>query len=217
MSIRATISTHYRLRLALMFLILGGFGSWFLYDGFVTYPREVAVWTKWEELVKAGEVSTRWPTLVAEAGYPEASLEKPPKRRTAADTLIQKLLGGLVLPLGLMFGFLTLRTFAQWVELREDGLHASTGAHIPWEQLLKLDKTRWKSKGIAIVHGREGSLVLDDWKFDRDTTEVILRTVEDNIQPAQIVGGEREPASTPDPAAPSNTGQPGAGGGGAPA
>ncbi len=195
MSIRATISTHYRLRLALMFLILGGFGAWFLYDGIVTYPKEAAVWTKWEELTKAGTVSSEWPKLVAEAGYPEASLEKPPKRRTAADILIQKILGGMVLPLGLLFGFLTLRTFAQWVELREDGLHASTGAHIPWEQLVKLDKTRWKSKGIAIVHGREGSLVLDDWKFDRDTTEVILRTVEENAQAAQVIGGEAEPAA----------------------
>lgn len=186
---RATISTHYKLRLALMFFMLAGFGGWFIYDGFVTYPREAEVYKVWSELDPA-ERAIEWPKIAEKMGVSDST--KDPKRRTSegmfSDAGVQKLLGFAVLPIGLMFGWLLLRTLSQWVELREDGVHASTGANVPWEELIEIDNTRWPSKGISIVKGQQGTLVLDDWKYDTDVTRVILETVEENLGDDKIRG-----------------------------
>lgn len=187
MSVKATISGHYRWRLGLMAALLSVFCVWFLYDGFVTYPKEVTVWEKHQALELEGTLAVEWPKLVASEGYPEK-----PKKRGPGDVFVQKLLGFMLTPFALLFLFTFIRTFGRWVALEPDGLATNTGHRIAFATITKLDKTRWNNKGIAVLHGQEGTLILDDWKFDRNATKVILESIEEHLSASQIKGDVAE-------------------------
>jgi hypothetical protein len=56
---------------------------------------------------------------------------------------------------------------------------------------------KWDKKGIAILqyqdNGRDSVLTLDDFIYERPTTDEILRQVEDRIGHDKIVNGKPEP------------------------
>ena len=214
--IKARIWKGYLLRMGLMAVLFTFFCAWFLYDGYVKYPRQAAIYQAFEKLrtdeggrKEAAEV---WNRKINEPqsefyGYPASvGAVNPGDDKSANDIFVQRLIGFILLPVALLtIGWLVFH-LGRWVSCDEKGLHTSWGVHVPFEAIQKLDKTLWAKKGIAVVvyrdpQGRTGGdpreqidlrLTLDDWKFDRNPTRAILESVESHLSDEQIVGGDRE-------------------------
>ncbi|MEX0655551.1 MAG: hypothetical protein WD151_15625 [Phycisphaeraceae bacterium] len=182
MAVKASISSGYRWRLGIIAIALLAFGGWFLYDAAVKYPARKHIYETRIQLEQDHPEQWRdlWIAEVEANGWPEN-----PKAYTDRDIFIQYLCAALTLPLGLVFGIAFVRAGRRWIAADEQGLHTSWGQHAPWESLRRVDKTRWKTKGIAVVHYQanagEQRITLDDWKYDRDPTVAILKQVDDQF------------------------------------
>jgi hypothetical protein len=88
------------------------------------------------------------------------------------------------------------RARGTWIESTDSGITASWGQSVDYEQVLSVDKRKWRSKGITKVtysqNGRKRRFIIDDYKFDRHPTGQVLRDLESKIDPALIMGGPPE-------------------------
>ena len=193
MSVRASISKGYIWRPGVIGLAALGASGWFAYDGMVKYPRQKQMWESYNEISREHvddpiEAAKVWEETAASHGWSN----KKPVEKTDTDIMTQKIIAAGTAPVGLFFlyGFFTSR--GRWVEADEQGLATSSGQKAPFDSINSLDKSRWQSKGIAVVHydgdGGAGRIVLDDWKFEREPTQQILKAVEERTG----LGGEAE-------------------------
>jgi len=199
MPVTAKISASYLWRLGLIALFCLGFALWFLYDGAITYPGQRERALKYQELKEEGRLA-EWKEIAAQHGWP---LEHPGEPKHEAEIYSQLAFAALMALPGLLFAFLVFRTWGRWIELNETGLRTSWGRRLEFGQITKLDKKKWKSKGIARIryqqNGRNRQLVLDDCKYEVDPTKAILREVESRLDADQIVGGLPEPPLPEEP------------------
>lgn len=196
MQTKAAISPGYMARLLVVALItlIGGF--WFSYDGFIGYPHQQLVARAYMQFQDEGRVD-QWPAYAREKGW-TVSPESP---KTDSDIWLQRLLGMLALPVGLIFGAATLRSLGRYVACDEEGLITPRYPKVPFTAIKELDKSRWQKKGIVVVHfeldGKAGRIVLDDWKMNTEKTEQVLRSIEQQTglgatgeQPAEHADGD---------------------------
>ena len=176
----ATIATGYRARLGLIAFALLAFAAWGAYDGFIHYPKLIERNTAYQRIVKEypQDFQREWKRYAAERGWPTA--EPPDKKKS--DLWFQYGITILALPLGLFFLSAFLRSRKRRVESTPESLRTHDGREARWDQIKNIDKTRWKSKGIAVVEyeeaGQTRRITLDDWKFEREPTAAILAEVE---------------------------------------
>jgi hypothetical protein len=186
-STRATISPGYRWRLVLITLVMLGFGVYCLYDGYVAYPLQLEKYQTHQRIMDEYPQTypQEWARHAAEQGWDE----RTPKKRTERDIFTQFLMAGLVFPIGLFFLYKLIRENGRWVEMDERGLKANGGREVPWDAIQSLDDSRWKTKGIAYVHYRDGSgggekrLLLDDFKSQREPIKAIVHQVQQHLNP----------------------------------
>jgi hypothetical protein len=200
---KAMISPGYRWRLVLVAVLGFGFAGWFLKDGFLDYPRQRRIFEAYDQFVK-NDRQADWPAYAQERGWPDGIMGPPGKNYSDKDIMLQKVLGFVLLPLGLIFLAGAARTVGRWIGLDEDGVITSWGQKVPFAAITHINKERWDSKGIAVlfyeVRGEEKRLVLDDWKYDQKATEEILAAVERDAgssgqdQPPPEASGESETA-----------------------
>ena len=191
MATRAVINSRYLLRAGLLAVFCGGFALWSLYDGTIGYPKQQVRALKFEELL-ASERLEEWDAICEENGWPNSNPGNP--RKNYDYSIFQQfLMAGLTGPVGLLFLFFFLRSRRQWMESHETGIRTSWGQDFEFNQIVTLDKKKWKNKGIGVINykdtDRKRRLKLDDCKWNTDATEAILDQIESNIQPEQIVGG----------------------------
>ncbi len=217
MSAKAYIDKYYVGRVALLATMFLAFSAWFLYDGYVKYPREHEVAMAFEQFEKQGisrdKLVAEWNAHAQTSGYPTLDItdteSRPGKKHADMDMLTQKGLGFALLPLGLLFGFSVVRLFGRWIAVDENGLTTSWGKKIAFDEITKLNKERWKTKGIAVVHYKnagataESRLVLDDWKYNRPATKIIVEAVQAHLTPEQITG-DAAVSTPPVPSTPVN-------------
>jgi len=184
MSVRAPISKGYIWRPGLIGLAALAAGGWFLYDGAVKYPRQQQMWQAHNQITREHvddpiEAAKAWEDLAAANGWSS----KKPVEKTDTDIMTQKIIAGITVPVGLYFCVVFLTSRSKWVEADEQGLATSSGQRSAYESIISVDKSRWQSKGIAVVHtkdnGQAGRIVLDDWKYEREPTKRILEAVEE--------------------------------------
>jgi len=88
------------------------------------------------------------------------------------------------------------RSRGRWIELGKSGLTSSWGQSVAADQVVSLDKTKWRSKGIAVLKYNDGTrarkFVIDDFKFKREPTDRILAELESQIGLHKITGGPPE-------------------------
>ncbi len=229
MKIRADIRRGYLARPLLMTVIVLGFGLAFLYDGFVRYPRQHAMFTTYQQIREEhtaadgrydfDAIEAAWADAAAEHDWPTTfSGDAPGQLRAGWDIPMQRLLGFVLVPVGLLLGAGFIRQVGRWIEADESGLTASWGPKVAWNQITRLDKARWKTKGIAYVHygtqAGEKRLKLDDWEYEREAMTRIEQQVEQRIDPSLIVGDKpaakaEAPSGTPSPAADATGSRPG--------
>lgn len=195
MQTKATISPGYMARLMVVAIITLIGGLWFCYDGFIGYPHQQKVALAYMQFQEEGRVD-QWPAFAKEKGW-TLSPESP---KSNSDIWLQRILGMVALPIGLMFGLSTLKSMNRYVACDEDGITTNKYPKVPYDAITKLDKSRWQKKGIVIIHfsldGKNGLILLDDWKMHTDNTEQILRTIEQKTGMGQPQSSSSDDATT---------------------
>ncbi|MCA9238964.1 MAG: hypothetical protein KDA37_02140, partial [Planctomycetales bacterium] len=176
---------------------LGAMGAclWFLYDGAVGYPKKAEIWKAFEELDEETR-GEEWPKIAEEHGWPELAPNEHDYNKSPEDIFFQFL---MAVPAGLAslwFFLLVVLARGSWIEANDAGVTSSWGKGFKWDHVTRLDKKKWRSKGIARVYsegeGGKKTFVIDDFKFKREPTGQILRALEDRIPREMIVNGPSE-------------------------
>lgn len=190
MAVRAKISKGYIWRPGLIGAAGLVFCSWFYYDGTVKYPlqqkQSEAYAQVYQDNTDPIEAGRAWEAMAAENGWPTTK----PTPRKDTDIFTQKLLAGITAPVGLYFMATFLLSMGRWIEADEEGVRTRSGRATDYASIKSIDKSRWKTKGIAVVQygfgGPKERITLDDWKFDREPTKRILEAIEERMP-----GGEQ--------------------------
>jgi len=195
MADKATITSSYRKQLCLMGAMFLFGASWFLYDGYVGYPYQQGIAREFARFKEEGRLS-EWREHAQAKGWPDGTHGDPGKDHSEMDVFTQKIIGFGILPIALLYCFSFVRSFGKWIALEDSHIVTSWGQRMPLDAVTKLNKNRWKSKGIAVAYYQDGSktkkLVLDDYKYTRDKISEMLIATEPHLEPGQIVGGEPE-------------------------
>jgi hypothetical protein len=209
MDLKATVSSDYRWRLGLVGALVLFFSLWFLYDGTVGYPAKRERFNAYQKMVVDRSDYAAWRNYAIEQGFwSPADPGDPPQpdakdNKSDWDIAVQLGLGILCLPIGVTFLWTWFRSGRWWIAFDGQTLTTSWGRPVPIAQIKSIDATRWKTKGIAMVHyeqaGKPGRLVLDDWKFLRTPTAEIYRQVVQHLDPASSEN-VTPPAGDPDDA-----------------
>ncbi len=193
MDVVATINRGYRWRLAAMAVMCLGWAAYSLYDGMYAYPRQREISEAYQQLREEGRES-EWPEYAASRGWP--SDEMPGEPYSMWDIYTQYIQVALALPPGLYFAIQFVRTGRWRITMSEQGLTASWGQKALFDRIERIDTSRWKTKGIAVVHYRQGEevdqLSLDDWKFDPAAIQKMVDEVEN-----RLTGRLHKQSSTP--------------------
>lgn len=214
----------YLKRMGLMFLLVAGMGGWFLYDGLVTYPKKIAIYSEYEVFQEREEAYEKfrgegrlaeWNAFAASKGWPEGeptpwrdySKEKgwplKPDKRVPGDEIEQIYWAGgmAVLALGILGTFLLNRN--RVLSADGDSFTTPSGTRIPFNAIHKIDKRKWKHKGLAYAFykdpgGAAGKAVIDDLKYDG--AERVLDRALANFEGELIDRIEDQPQDTDTPA-----------------
>ena len=192
MQVTAKSSKSFLFRLSLLTIFCIGGSLWFLYDGVVAWPQQRVRALKYIEYKEKDQLD-QWREYATEQGW---DLEDPGEPKEEIEFYFQYGMAGFVAPFGLLFLFLVIRASRRWIELNETGIRTSWGKQLTFDQIVALDKKKWKTKGIAKIvyedNGRKRRVVLDDCKYTVEPTKAILIEVESRIGYDKITGGPPE-------------------------
>jgi hypothetical protein len=185
MPIRANYDPRFYRRFIIIGMVAVGFALFCLYDGFIRYPAQRArAYEQFKELVGEDRLD-EWEQ------YAEQTEVKGD-----GDIMMQYLMAAVTGAIGFWLLWGVWRARGRWIESSESGLTSSWGQNVDFDQIVALDKRKWRSKGIAKVTYNDGRrnrrFILDDYKFDRASTGQILREMEARIDPDMITGGPPE-------------------------
>jgi hypothetical protein len=173
--ISAAAGSYYRNMRYLMFVVILAMGCWFLYDGFVKYPKKNALYDQLAAQKEALQKANPDDPKVAELS---SQLKDHGKRYQDSDIALQKGLGFALPPIGVGLLAYWLHKSRGRVELRDDTIFAPGHPPVPLSAVKEVDSTLWNRKGIAKVHyqlpgGGSGTLTLDDFIYDRKPIDAI--------------------------------------------
>jgi hypothetical protein len=171
-----------------------GFALWSLYDGAVKYPRQRERALALRKLMEENRVN-EWEAYARERGWPAAT-EGLGEPRSEGDIWEQYVMAAVAGAIGLWLLWGVWRARGTWIESTASGITSSWGKSLEFDEVLSIDKRKWRSKGIAKVtyrdNGRQRRFIIDDYKFERQATGQILRELESKIDPEKITGGPPE-------------------------
>lgn len=183
-----------------MLFMVSGIAAWFLYDGYVVWPAEaerhaefVAIEAK---LVESGKIKAvahkahgeelnhylriEWERHAKQAGY----TRKIPKERTDASIGEQRTIGWVMMSGSALFGLWVLWNHQLRIQTEGDVVIGTSGQRVELDSIVKIDRSKWESKGIAYAiyedSGKQQRLCLDDHKFAG--CEAIIVEAERRIQ-----------------------------------
>jgi hypothetical protein len=178
-----------------------GFAGWFLKDGAISYPKSRAHGFE--------EFRAENPTIT-ETDVVEFEANADPKERkawqefahhydfkTGPEIVTQFVMAVLISLAGLVLLSIPVRSRGRWIESTDTGITSSWGQSLNFDQVVTIDKRKWRDKGIAKVayvdNNRRRKFVIDDYKFDRYPTDAILYELEQHAGHDKIINGAPEP------------------------
>jgi hypothetical protein len=185
MAVRTDTDPRYYRRFIIIGVAALGFALFCLYDGYIRYPaqRERA-YQQFKQVVGENRLD-EWEHYAEQTGV-----------KGDGDIMMQYVMAVVTGAIGFWLLLGVWRARGRWIESSDSGLSSSWGQSLAFDQIVALDKRKWRNKGIAKVTYNDGRrnrrFVLDDYKFDRATTGQILREVEAKIDPDRITGGPPE-------------------------
>jgi hypothetical protein len=188
----ARAGTYYRwTRYIISIGLLIGYGGFFVKDGFFTWPQDLK----------------RAQYLESIGSHPEV------KPHSETDIRFQQVLGVIMPSLGLALLIWTLYNSRGQYRLSGHVLYVPGHPPVPLESIVKMDKSLWDKKGIALIEyalprgedsadttAQSGKLKLDDFVYDRGPTDAIVERIEQIIAPPEDEAAATEPEA--DSAAP---------------
>jgi hypothetical protein len=182
MTLEARVTPIWRKQKLFVALFMIAFGAWFTFDGAFVWPRNNERFLKFEEFEKAND-KEGWKAFARERGW---NPKRPEKLHSQSEINGQFLYGGLCA----LVGLITLGYWAQQVrrtlKLDDEAVTSPAGTRVPFESITGLGLKKWDSKGLAKVRyeigGRQGEFVVDDYKFDTDTTRKILEEIKNRLE-----------------------------------
>jgi hypothetical protein len=185
MAIRTVTDPRYYRRFIIIGLAALGFSLWCLYDGAIGYPKQrERAYAQFKEAVGENRLD-EWEQYVEQTGV-----------KGEGDIMMQYIMAAVTGAIGLWMLTGVWLARGRWIEASDVGLTSSWGQSLNFNQVVSLDKRKWRSKGIAKItyndNGRKRRFILDDYKFDRATTGQILRDLEGKIDHERITGGPPE-------------------------
>jgi hypothetical protein len=200
MSERANFQSSYLKRYLLLAGVCIPLSMWFLYDGFIGYPKKIEyieAYAPLRELATKARAA-EWQTIAKEKGWPLRIPEDVVnKKADEFDSTGQFVYASMSFLAGFIALLYYLRSRGTWVDPTPTGLTTSWGQAFDFKDVVKLDKKKWETKGIAKATYRDKNLtrvfVFDDFKYDREPLGEMLRSLEKKLSRDQIVGGPPEP------------------------
>jgi hypothetical protein len=186
MAVEARVNPTWATKWIIMAVFLLGYGAMCIYDGSVAYPnhnkRVQKIREYKTETVEGATSAWNWKSDQAKrdwADYAKSqgwSDEDPGAPKSEQDLFTQWVQLAIVGPLGIAALAMVLVTSRRKLVADEQGVTGATGPRVPYSAIVSIDKARWDSKGIAILHWtdgpRSGKLKIDDWVY-RDGDRVL--------------------------------------------
>jgi hypothetical protein len=175
-------------------LVCLAYSVWCLYDGLIAYPADLLrSKVYYEEMASLEEAArqTAWLDRTTAEGWP-VYVPKPPS--DIENGIVQQYLQiavCLLIAIPLLFKYFLARGTS--IEANDEEIRPSwCKVIIPFAAITKIDKTRWKQKGLAklyyTVNDRTKTFVLDDFKFAQAEMAKIMARAERDLPDAAIVG-----------------------------
>jgi hypothetical protein len=165
-----------------VFLI--GCSLWFLWDGFIGYPRSNERWKAHDERKAKPE---EWLNYCRERGW---KTEQPHRFYERADIIGQHVFAGLTGVMGIFSLLFWLRVRRSVLRSDAEAVFTPSGVRVPYGSITTVDQRKWKSKGLATVYytldGAKRRFILDDAKYEPEALDVILEDILKN----SAAGGE---------------------------
>jgi hypothetical protein len=185
MEVDARISKAWRKRMLFMLIMISGIAAWFLTDGYYIWPNEAERYAAYTEIKdtliaegkaedeESSSVRLAWQRHAKEVGY----TAKVPKERTDGDIREQLVIGWTMAAGCLMYGLWIAWNHTLRVRTEGDVVIGTSGQRVKLDAIIKIDRKKWKDKGIAYAiyedGGKERRLTLDDHKF-QGCEEIVL-------------------------------------------
>jgi hypothetical protein len=176
-----------------------GFFLWGAYDAVFKFPVELQMAEAFDPISKDPDAVQLWAKLFEQNKDRGWHREKP---HNSAETVRGYMrFNGFVIGGGicLMVFFLLkyFRTKGSWMESTDTGINTSWGKSLEFDKIDQINKKRWEAKGIAKVTytdsgGKTGTLVFDDFKYEREPMSELMTLCEQGLEPSQIVGGKSQ-------------------------
>ena len=178
---------YYRNARYIMTAICVGLGLWFMYDGWVGWPRENE---------RHAQVSAQLDTARATGNKDaESKLQeelKSIKHHGGFDIPLQRILG-VTLPLaGVALLCWALYNSRGTYRFADNTLHVPGHPPVPVDAIRQIDKQKWERKGIAYIDyevagGGKGRIKLDDFVYEQAPTQAFLTRIELLVAPEPLV------------------------------
>ena len=151
-----------------------GFAGFFLYDGFVRYPDHNAQVHSTAAAIADAESKHQ----IDLADKLNRDLKELGVVHQDRDIFLQKVIGFLLIPLGLYLFAKFLREGRGELKLADDTIHVPGHPPVPIAAITGLHNARWDKKGVALfdyklADGTTGQFKLDDFVFNRPPTDAI--------------------------------------------
>ncbi len=202
--------------MSLMFVF---FGLYFLYDGFIGYPKKNeqfrshasyfedletrkaahleggGMLTAWEEQTsdEYEAAEEKWKAHATSMGW----AEEPPEKLYSPGE--QFFFGALCIAVGLAVLGTMFINRGRSIRADEQGFYTDKGDRILFESAFRIDKRKWDNKGLAYVYHRDSEdkekrAVIDDLKYDG--ADKILTRLLDNFEGELVERVSNEPSKT---------------------
>ena len=193
MDIQAKIDKEafgYRNRLLLIALGALFYAALCVYDARVKYPDQIKANESIEQLKKDyPDWKDRWPEVAEANGWDPT---KEPKERTEGDITTQWWQFVIVFPIGTFCLFSVLIWSRRSIGIDDTKFYGYGGVELPFDQITRIDASRWDRKGIARVYysvdDTEKSILIDDFKFERQPTNEIFKRLKEAVGEDKIEG-----------------------------
>lgn len=166
MAASAQINPAWKWKWIIMGVVMLAYGGWCIYDALVVYPAHDERANAFQELKRDKRDDAAWLQKAKEMGW---DAEDPGPAHEPKDYTAQWWQLAVAWP-GAIACFIWLgMNMARPLRTDESTISGPGGKNIPFSAVTAIDKTRWNSKGIAIVqynhNGVEGEIKIDDWIY----------------------------------------------------
>lgn len=176
----ARAGRYYRNTRYLLSALVVGMGLWFAYDGYIGWPEQNR---QRAELIRERDQAERAGDQARQQELTRQIMSM--KERTDFDIGLQRVLGWTLPPLGLLLLFWALYNSRGEYRLEGDVLGAPGHPPIPLSSIREIDRRLWDRKGIAYLRyeheGRQGTIKLDDFVYDRKPIDEIYDRVSEVV------------------------------------